>query len=149
MAALLRDHAPAVALRGSSMGGFCALHAAARDPELAAVVAVCPAPAALLLEGLRDGRLAGVPVDRPGLEAWLAGADLERAVRALAGRTALLLQHAEGDESVPVAATRALFEAAGEPRALRVVSGGDHGSAQHDPALQEESIAFVLEAAAA
>src|SRR5215218_10120950 len=29
MAALLRRHTPYVALRGSSMGGFCAIHAAA------------------------------------------------------------------------------------------------------------------------
>jgi fermentation-respiration switch protein FrsA (DUF1100 family) len=143
MAALLGSHAPRVGLRGSSMGGFVALHAAARAPGPAAVVAVCPAPGVLLLDGLREGRLDGVPVDRPALDAWLTGADLEPAVRALAGRTALLLQHAEGDESVPVASTRALFEAAGEPKALRVVPGGDHRSAQHDPVLQDESIAFI------
>src|SRR3954471_19927905 len=43
MCELLRGHAPAVALRGSSMGGFCAIHAAALDPSLVAVVAICPA----------------------------------------------------------------------------------------------------------
>src|SRR5918997_5973282 len=32
MIGLLREHAPAVALRGSSMGGFQVLHAGARDP---------------------------------------------------------------------------------------------------------------------
>src|SRR5215211_896988 len=36
---LLREHAPAVALRGSSMGGFMALHIAALEPGIAAVVA--------------------------------------------------------------------------------------------------------------
>src|SRR2546430_532934 len=42
MCELMRGHAPAVALRGSSMGGFCAIHAAALDPSLTAVVAICP-----------------------------------------------------------------------------------------------------------
>src|SRR3954464_10013347 len=51
MCHLLRGHAPEVALRGSSMGGFCAIHAAAADPSLAAVVAICPAPEDRLLRG--------------------------------------------------------------------------------------------------
>ena len=34
MCDLLREHAPAVALRGSSMGGFTAIHAAALDPAV-------------------------------------------------------------------------------------------------------------------
>src|SRR5438093_1410111 len=39
MVDLVREHTPAVALRGSSMGGFCALHAAAlAQGPLAAVV---------------------------------------------------------------------------------------------------------------
>ncbi len=42
---LLRERgAPAVALRGSSMGGFSAILAAARDGRAAAVAAICPAP---------------------------------------------------------------------------------------------------------
>jgi fermentation-respiration switch protein FrsA (DUF1100 family) len=146
MAGVLRHHAPSVGYRGSSMGAFCGLHAAAADAAARAAVAVCPAPAALLLAGLRSGWLDGVPVDRPGLEAWLPGADLRRAVAALAGRAALLLQHAEGDGAVPVAGTRDLFAAAGDPKELRVVPGGDHGFAQHDPVLQDESIAFLRRA---
>jgi len=35
-------HAP-LGIRGSSMGGMLALHAAARDPRVRAVVAICPA----------------------------------------------------------------------------------------------------------
>src|ERR687896_342263 len=56
MCDLMRAHAPAVALRGSSLGGFCAIHAAALDGNLDAVVAICPAPEDLLLRGLRSGR---------------------------------------------------------------------------------------------
>src|SRR5436190_6029933 len=56
MVALMRDHTPHVALRGSSMGGFQALHAAAiADPPVTAVVAICPAPEDMLLRGLRAG----------------------------------------------------------------------------------------------
>src|SRR5215217_9140920 len=39
MVELMRRHAALVALRGSSMGGFQAIHAGARDPEICAVVA--------------------------------------------------------------------------------------------------------------
>src|SRR4051794_8553384 len=43
MVALPREHTPHVALRGSSRGGFRALHAGAiADPPLVAVVAICP-----------------------------------------------------------------------------------------------------------
>src|SRR5215210_6991769 len=41
---LMRALAPSLALRGSSLCGFCAIHAAALDPSLSAVVAICPAP---------------------------------------------------------------------------------------------------------
>src|ERR687895_2518110 len=34
MCDLMRAHAPGVAVRGSSMGGFCAIHAAALDGKL-------------------------------------------------------------------------------------------------------------------
>src|SRR5918997_1547125 len=54
-AALLPDGLP-LALRGSSMGGYLALIAAERAAA-AAVVAICPAPAPLLANGLRAGRL--------------------------------------------------------------------------------------------
>src|SRR3954451_17646236 len=45
MADLLRAHAPKIAMRGSSMGGFEAIHAAAPSSAPGcAVVAICPAP---------------------------------------------------------------------------------------------------------
>src|SRR3954463_7043380 len=57
---LLRDRgAPVVALRGSSMGGFSAILAAAKDGRASAVAAICPAPEDLLLRGFRAGRLDG------------------------------------------------------------------------------------------
>src|SRR4051812_29861896 len=68
MVDVLREHTPNVALRGSSMGGFQALHAAAiAEPPVAAVVAICPAPEDLLLRGVRSGRLVGFRMDRASL----------------------------------------------------------------------------------
>src|SRR6059058_5154229 len=80
---LMREHTPAVALRGSSMGGFCAIHAAALDGRVAAVVAICPAPEDYLLRGLRNETLDGFDVDREVTEAWLQTLDTSAAVAAL------------------------------------------------------------------
>ena len=66
MVALLREARGAGGARGSSMGGFQAIHAAARDPSLCAVVAICPAPDDLLLRSLRSRRAAALRVRRAG-----------------------------------------------------------------------------------
>ena len=147
MCALLREHAPAVALRGSSLGGFCAIHAAAVDAEVAAVVALCPAPEALLRHGLRTGSLEGLRVD-PAAEEWLASLSLADAAARLAPRTALLLVHAEGDEQIPHTASEQLYRAAGQPKRLLVVPGGHHRSLQHDPEVQAETLRFIERAVA-
>src|SRR5258705_13020720 len=79
MVDILREHTPHVALRGSSMGGFCALHAAAiADPPIVAVVAICPAPEDLLLRGVRAGRLVGFRLDRAQLARGVAALDVPR-----------------------------------------------------------------------
>ncbi len=142
MAALLPAGVP-VFLRGSSMGGFVAL-AAARLAGAAGVVAICPASGGLLLEGLRCGRL-DFRADRGGLEPLLASVDLQDAARALGPR--LLLVHADGDDRVPIEHSRRLHAAAAGSRLL-AVPGGDHQSAQHDPALQAEAVDFIAALAA-
>ena len=148
MVELLRDHTPHVALRGSSMGGFCALHAAAvADPPVTAVVAICPAPEDLLLQGVRAERFIDFRMDRAQLEPWLQTLDIRRAVASLAGRTALLFMHARGDEQVPYTISEELFAAAGDPKRLLIVPGGHHRSLQHDGEMQAESLRFVLRAA--
>jgi uncharacterized protein len=149
MCDLLRGHVPRVALRGSSMGGFQAIHAAARDPELAAVVAICPAPEEVLLRELRSGELRDFRADVPACEALLSSLVLYDAVGRLGPRTALLLLHARGDEQIPYTVSERLHAAAHEPKRLVVVPGGDHRSLQHDPELQELSCRFVERAAAA
>lgn len=138
MASLLPGDVP-LFLRGSSMGGFVALAAAARTGA-AGVVAICPAGRDGLLGALRRQRL-DFRADRAALEPLIAAQDLDAAARALGPR--LLLVHAEGDDDVPIAHSRSLHEAAPGSR-LIAVRGGDHRSAQHDPALQAEAVAFLV-----
>ena len=130
-----------VALRGSSMGGFMALHAGARM-DVAAVVAICPATGALLARGLRSGRFS-FRADHDGLLALLAGADEAAAAAALGER--LLLMHAEGDEQVPISISRELHAAAPGSR-LVAVPGGHHRSIQHDGELIAVAVRFLTQA---
>ena len=142
MATLLRERgAPRIGLRGSSMGGYLALVAAAAAGA-DAVVAICPASAAGLRRGLATGRL-GFRAGRPALDAFLAANDAMAAARALG--VPLLLLHADGDEQVPVEHSRELHAAADASR-LVVVPGGHHRSIQHDAELQDLSVRFLLRA---
>jgi uncharacterized protein len=147
MCGLLRQHAPEVALRGSSLGGFCAIHTAARDDRICAVVAICPAPEDLLLRGLRSGELRDFRVDVPATKQWLESVDLYRAVAELGEDTGLLLLHARGDEQVPYTISEELHEAAHEPKRLLILPGGHHRSLQHDGEIQAVSRKFIENAA--
>jgi uncharacterized protein len=147
MVELLRRYVPVVALRGSSMGGFTAIHAAARDPSVVAVVAICPAPEELLVRALRAEEPERFRCDLEATEAWLRSLDLYRAVAELGPDTALLLLHARGDEQVPYTTSEELFAAAHEPKRLLVLPGGHHRSLQHDMELQAVSRRFVRDAA--
>jgi uncharacterized protein len=142
MCELLREHVPQVALRGSSMGGCLAIHAAARDPDIAAVVAICPAPERVLLRGLRSDEYE-FRADREGFERLLGSLDLVDAVARLGPETELLLLHARGDGQVPCSASERLFEAAHEPKRILLMPDGDHSSVQHDPDVQALSCRFV------
>ncbi|HWH45158.1 MAG TPA: alpha/beta fold hydrolase [Thermoleophilaceae bacterium] len=146
MCALMREHAPAVAIRGSSLGGFQALHAGARDPGVAAVVALCPATEDVLLRLMRSDEAERFRIDRPACEEWLRGSDVFGAVARLSPRTALLLMHAQGDERIPYTVSEELHAAAGEPKRLLVIPGGHHRSIQHDLELQNVAVGFVRRA---
>jgi uncharacterized protein len=131
-----------IAVRGSSLGGFLAISAAAAAPEIAGVIAICPASEDHLAAGVRRGRFemrVGDPVD---LEAWLAAQDVGRAVERIAGRP-LILMHAEGDTRIPSEHSEALYERAGEPRKLVIVPGGAHTTVQHDPELQSLALRWL------
>ena len=148
MCDLLRAHAPEVALRGSSLGGFCAIHAGALDPRVCAVVAICPAPEDLLVRGLRSGELRDFRVDEAATAEWLESLDLYGAAAELGDETALLLLHARGDEQIPYTVSEALYAAAHEPKRLLILPGGHHRSLQHDGEIQAVSLKFIEDAAA-
>jgi pimeloyl-ACP methyl ester carboxylesterase len=147
MLALLRQHAPRVALRGSSMGGFQAILAAVRDGDADAVVAICPAPPDLLLQGVRSDRFENFRADREALLDWLLTIDFTAAAASLGPRTALLLLHAQGDEQVPYTVSEELYAAAERPKRLLILPGGHHRSLQHDAEIQAESLKFIERAA--
>jgi fermentation-respiration switch protein FrsA (DUF1100 family) len=131
-----------VALRGSSLGGFLALCAASVSPEIAGVIAICPANEDHLARGVRQGRFemrVGDPLD---LEAWLVAQDVGGAVERIAGRP-LILMHAEGDTQIPSDHSEELYERAGEPRKLVIVPGGAHTTVQHDPELQGMALRWL------
>lgn len=131
-----------IAVRGSSLGGFLAILAAAAAPEIAGVIAICPASEDHLARGVRSGRFdmrAGDPID---LEAWLVAQDVGEAVERIAGRP-LILMHAEGDFQIPSDHSEELFERAGEPRKLVIAPGGAHTTVQHDPELQGVALRWL------
>jgi alpha-beta hydrolase superfamily lysophospholipase len=129
-----------VGLRGSSMGGWLAL-AAAASVGAAGVVAICPASSDGLAAGMRDGRF-GFESTEAGA-ATVAGVDLSACVAGLGER--LLLLHAAGDEIVPVEHSRALHEQAPGSRLIEL-PGGHHRSIQHDPELQAVAARWLLDA---
>jgi alpha-beta hydrolase superfamily lysophospholipase len=148
MADLLRSHAPQVALRGSSMGGWQAIHAAASSgAATCAVVAICPAPDSGLLRFLRSGRRPEFECDTAACEPWLESLDVFEAAGRLGPETALLLMHARGDEQVPYAVSERVHESAHEPKRLLLLPGGHHRSVQHDEELQAVSRRFIRDAA--
>jgi pimeloyl-ACP methyl ester carboxylesterase len=139
MASALPPGAP-LGLRGSSMGGYLALVAAAQLGA-AAVVAICPASADHLARGLSDERF-DFRADADRLQAFLAEHPLDAVVPDLAAE--LLLLHAEGDEQVPVQHSRDLAALADPGRSRYVeVPGGDHRSVQHDSELQALAVRFL------
>lgn len=147
MCALMREHVPAVAVRGSSLGGMLAIHAAARDPDMAAVVAICPAREDGLLRGLRAGTLSNFRFDGPALEQALDSMSVHEAVPRLGPACHLLLLHARGDEQVPYAVSEELFAQAHEPKRLLIFPGGHHRSLQHDMEVQALSRKWIADAA--
>jgi uncharacterized protein len=133
-----------VCARGSSMGGFMAIHAAAVSDAIAGVIALCPAGEQHLLDGVRRGRFE-MRIDRDSFEPWLGEHDLRDAVR-LMGQKPLLLMHARGDEMIPYTWTEELADAADDPVEAIVLPGGHHRSLQHDAELQEVSLRWLEKA---
>jgi fermentation-respiration switch protein FrsA (DUF1100 family) len=130
-----------VCVRGSSMGGMLAIHAAAVSDAVAGAIAICPAREEGLLRALRRGDLE-IRADEPALEAWLGEHDVAEAVELLAGKP-LLLIHAKGDDQVPYTASEELYARASDPCKLILLPGGHHRSAQHDGELHGVALRWL------
>lgn len=130
-----------VCARGSSMGGWMAIHAAAVDPTVAGVIAICPASEEGLRRGLRAGRFE-MRADVAALDAWLGEHDLRDAIARISPRPVVLL-HARGDEQVPSEWSEELYARAGDPRRVLIVPGGHHRSVQHDAELQVTALKWL------
>lgn len=131
-----------VAVRGSSLGGFLAICAAAVGGEVAGVIAICPASEDHLARGVRSGRFEMRVGDPLGLEAWLMAQDVGNAVEHIAGRP-LILMHADGDTQIPSDHSEELYDRAGEPRELVIAPGGAHTTVQHDSELQAMALRWL------
>ena len=133
-----------ICVRGSSMGGFMAIQAAATAEPIAAAIAICPAGADHLRRGLRAGTLEMRidPDAATALQAWLTEHDLRQAVE-LMGSKPLLLIHARGDDQIPWDWSEQLYVRAREPRKLILLPGGHHRSAQHDAELHGVALRWL------
>lgn len=131
-----------ICARGSSLGGYLAIHAAATEDGIAGAIAICPASDEGLRRGLRDGSLE-MRADVDALDAWLGEHDLREAAAALAPKPLMLL-HAKGDERVPYTWSEELAERAGsDSTRLLILPGGHHRSVQHDPELQSTALRWI------
>ncbi len=133
-----------VCVRGSSMGGFMAIQAAATMEKIAGAIAICPAGAQHLIRGLRAGSLEMrlEPGAERALEAWLGEHDLADAVE-LMGTKPLILIHARGDAQIPSDWSEHLYARAREPRKLILMPGGHHRSVQHDAELHGVALRWL------
>lgn len=139
-----------IALRGSSLGGSMVIHGGVRYPQVRAVVAICPAPESLILEWAEEGDMAeqaremglSLRVDQDGLMRYLRTHDVRRAVSLISPRP-LFLIHAIGDEMIPYTSTQELYALAREPKSLLLIPGGNHRSAQHDPAVHKQVVDWL------
>jgi len=119
-------------LLGSSLGGFVALHVAARRPGLPVVTWNAPASLTELAnDDLEEGRGLGVPF---ALE-YATG----RHALAPPGLPMHLVVHGEADEVVGLEHGASLHEMATEPCELLLIPGGDHRLT--DPAHRKHAVA--------
>lgn len=142
---------------GRSFGGTTVICQGARDPRVAGVCtwAASAQLTDLFLEFV-DGSL-----DDPGDTVLLAGEqgilelkksfftdlelyDVPSDAGCLAPRP-LLLIHGDKDAVVPAGEARVLYDAAGEPKSLRVIAGGDHQFSGHHLVAWEVTFAWLVE----
>ena len=136
-----------LSLLGFSGGAAVAIYVASQDSRVSCVAAcACPAEFTFITEvdepqsvvehfrGIGTIRDEGFP---ESAEEWLDGFRLVRPVEYVAGiiPRPLLLVHGSGDETVDIHDAYRLYEKAGEPKHIIVVSGAGHGLRQDEKAV--------------
>jgi len=155
-AAFLRTHESVdpqkVCYRGSSMGGFYGLKAAAQA-RFAAMALLCPATESVILHAL-DEQQAG-PQAKADTDDRLPRWDVAKLrdyferqpCLALAQlvECPVLLVHARDDEVVPFTHTLLLTQSLVVDTTLLALAEGTHTTAQHDPSIHRCTIAWLRE----
>lgn len=143
-----------VSIRGSSMGGWLAIHTAAHLMDISPVVAFCPAnemlmmtlmeEVALVQRGHTSPLVTGTPprVNTNSIMQLLYRVDLLKAARHISPRP-LLLVHCEGDEVVPAHISQRIYNDVREPKTLWLLTNCDHQFAQHDPHTNARTLEWL------
>ena len=141
-------------IRGSSMGGWLAIHTAAHLKDLSPIIAYCPPSEALLLTIMEEVALVQrghkspvVPENPPRVNVnsmiqLLYRLDVVKAARRINPR-AFLLVHCEGDQSVPSHISERIYNSIEEPKTLWLLPGGDHRFAHHDPDTTRRALEWL------
>lgn len=158
-ARFLHDHPAvdprAVCYRGSSMGGFYGLKAAPQA-GFAALALICPADEEVMLAALSEDDITGsrdteddgsraravTRWDRRRMRAYFEQQD-SRALAALIGCPVLLV-HARPDTQVPLSHSLAIAGSLPTDTTLLALEEGHHASAQHDPAVHDYVLSWLL-----
>ena len=136
-----------VALRGSSMGGMLALHAAVNDARVRAVAAIAPAVEAATADWIESGWLQKL-LEREHLSARVDIASFVHYLRARNSRAeiaqlaprAVLLIHCKNDELIPYHSSEGLYALAREPRKIILIEDGHHRFAQQDEGVHRTTL---------
>jgi dienelactone hydrolase len=143
-----------IAIRGTSLGGWLALHTATHLVDLSPVVAVCPTNELLLTMLMDEVAMVQrghssplVPENPPRVDVnsmaqLIYRLDLLKAVRRIHPRP-LLLIHCEGDDLVPPHVSQRIYDEVREPKTLWLLPGGDHHFAQHDPETDRRTLEWL------
>ena len=141
-----------LAVRGSSMGGMLALHAAVDDARVRAIAAIAPAVESATADWIESGWLQQL-LERENLSARVEVASFARYLRsrntraeiALLAPHAVLLVHCKGDELIPYRSSEELFALAREPKKLVLIEDGHHRFAQQDEAVHRTTLEWFQE----
>jgi pimeloyl-ACP methyl ester carboxylesterase len=127
---------PEESLWGVSLGAYGALHAAADEPDVNAVIAIAPTTETIIRERMDSW---GVQID-PSFRAQVDASDIFEAVNRIA--CPVLYVHARDDKRVPLAVSERLHALTPQSELVVLKSGGHSGPA-HDPAVHELTLDWL------